>query len=251
MRCRLPTNAIASFSCRMLMSDSFHRLLHPSNRRRCRKIDQILIREDEDDSEEDILNGEIIELFTFDMNIDALWDERRRALRSAKSDTGRDSDSMSESGSKRGGLGMLPRGRRNSVRLGKNAMKEMASEEMSEHYALAVGGSQRDLNLNLTKDGETVAALKLVLPTGQALYNANVWTNEEMRTLRQLYSDGLFFQTFSSGLQSFYSKDWDHARQCFSTILERFEDGPSRYFLNQIENNNGRPPRDFLGYGTA
>lgn len=33
------------YGLKMLMSDSFHKLLHPNNRRRCRKIDQILIRE--------------------------------------------------------------------------------------------------------------------------------------------------------------------------------------------------------------
>jgi hypothetical protein len=92
---------------------------------------------------------------------------------------------------------------------------------------------------------------KLVLPSGPALYNTNVWTSEDMRTIRQLYSDGLFFQKFMSGLQSFYAKDWEHSKNCFAVILERFEDGPSRYFMNQIERYNGKPPRDFPGYGTA
>ena len=72
------------YGLKMLMSDSFHRLLHPGNRRRCRKIDQILIREEEDDAEDDILNGDIIELFTFDMNIEALWDERRKGSQIVK-----------------------------------------------------------------------------------------------------------------------------------------------------------------------
>jgi hypothetical protein len=241
----------------MLMSRSFHDLLHPSNRRRCRKVDQIWIREDEDDADEEPPNGEnTLDLFTFDINVDALWDEKKRAMKSPRSDAGRDSDSVSDTGSKRGGLGLIPipRARRASMRnllgSGRDATTTSAEDAISERAFLAGNStSTRDLNAFEVEGGMPA---KLVLPTGLALYNPNVWTSEEMRIMRQLYSDGLFFQKFSSGLQSFYvSRDWDHARQCFSTILERFEDGPSRYFLSQIEKYGSKPPRDFVGYGTA
>jgi len=234
------------YSLKMLMSDSFHRLLHPSNRRRCRKIDQILIREDEedDDEEDDTLNGEIMELFTFDMDIVALWNEK------SKKESGRESDSASDAGSRRAAMAKMPRVRRISAR---KKVEGIASDEMSETESgffgqLGVGGANHGM---LGVESEGGKPSKLVLPTGPALYNANVWTSEDMRTIRQLYSDGLFFQKFMSGLQSFYSKDWEHARQCFAVILERFEDGPSRYFMNQIEKHNGKPPKDFIGYGTA
>ena len=92
---------------------------------------------------------------------------------------------------------------------------------------------------------------ELVLPSGPTLYNANVWLSDDMRKIRELFSDGLFFQKFNSGLQSYYARDWEHAKQCFQTILERFDDGPSRFFLGCIEENNGIPPRNFQGYGTA
>jgi class 3 adenylate cyclase len=245
------------YGVKMLMSRSFHDLLHPSNRRRCRKVDQIWIREDEDDADEEPPNGEnTLDLFTFDINVDALWDEKKRAMKSPRSDAGRDSDSVSDTGSKRGGLGLIPipRARRASMRnllgSGRDATTTSAEDAISERAFLAGNStSTRDLNAFEVEGGMPA---KLVLPTGLALYNPNVWTSEEMRIMRQLYSDGLFFQKFSSGLQSFYvSRDWDHARQCFSTILERFEDGPSRYFLSQIEKYGSKPPRDFVGYGTA
>jgi class 3 adenylate cyclase len=244
------------YGLKMLMSDAFHRLLHPSNRRRCRKVDQILFRNDEDDdSDEDPLNGDIMELLTFDMDIEALW---KNVSKIPNSETGHESDSESgDTSSKRNAVGLtsskrqtsggrLKVSRRLSTRLG---LKESGgSDEMSETGMLSVilaGISQAEVM-------ETENAKpELVLPTGPALYNTNVWVNEDMRRIRQLYSDGLFFQKFYSGLQSFYAKDWEHARQCFVSILERFEDGPSRYFLTQIESNNGKPPRDFLGYGTA
>ena len=227
----------------MLMSDSFHRLLHPGNRRRCRKIDQILIREEEDeDEEEDILNGEVMELFTFDMDIVALWNDK------SKKEAGRESDS--DAGSRRSAMAKIPRTRRISARKKGDGV---ASDEMSETEsgffgAMGVTGVNHG---TFGVESEGGKPSKLVLPTGPALYNANVWTSEDMKTIRQLYSDGLFFQKFNSGLQAFYSKDWEHAQQCFAVILERFEDGPSRYFMNQIEKHGGKPPIDFNGYGTA
>jgi class 3 adenylate cyclase len=238
------------YGLKLLMSDSFHRLLHSSNRRRCRKVDQILIRNDEDDEDEDPLHGDIMELLTFDMDIEALWKNTNN--KGTKSATGHESDSESadDKTSKRnassstrqtpGGILKASVARRRSTRPG---FKD-GSDELSE-LGGGVGSSQADL---MEPDNSKP---ELVLPTGPALYNANVWVSEDMRRIRQLYSDGLFFQKFYSGLQSFYNKDWEHARQCFVSNLERFEDGPSRYFLTQIEKNDGKPPRDFFGYGTA
>lgn len=226
------------YGVKMLMSDSFHRLLHPGNRRRCRKIDQILIQ-DEDDAEDDYLSGDgkIIELLTFDMDIDALWRVKGSDKKGGRGDTGHESDS--EMGSGRLSSGML---RRLSIA----RTKDGGSDEFSEAFPPPVVSSPE-----IKKDGEAGPPSELVLPTGPALYNANVWVSEDMRRIRQKYSDGLFFQKFNSGLQSFYARDWEHARQCFVTVLDLFEDGPSRYFLNQIEKNNGVPPRDFKGYGIA
>jgi class 3 adenylate cyclase len=229
------------YGLKMLMSDNFHRLLHPANRRRCRKIDQILIRDDDDDEDDNDVRGEIIELFTFDTDIDALWVEDKRKV--SKSD-GIDSDAASDTGSRRGALGKVPRNKRISMRI---VMSNRDDSEDISQSGFLVGDAARSHTERVDADG--VRPPKLVLPTGPALYNANVWTSEDMRTIRQLYSDGLFFQKFTSGLQSFYAKEWEYARQCFSVILDRFEDGPSRYFMDQIEKHGGKPPRNFLGYG--
>jgi class 3 adenylate cyclase len=240
------------YGLKMLMSDSFHRLLHPSNRRRCRKVDQILIHnEDDDESDEDPMHGDIMELLTFDMDIEALWKNvNSKSDTGHKSETGHESDSESvnDKGSKRSvpsssarqtSAGILKASRRRSTKSG--------SDELSDAglHGGAPGTNPAD---PMEPDNSKP---ELVLPTGPALYNANVWVSEDMRRIRQLYSDGLFFQKFYSGLQSFYAKDWEHARQCFVSNLERFEDGPSRYFLTQIDENKGKPPRDFQGYGIA
>lgn len=250
------------YGVKMLMSDSFHRLLHPNNRRRCRKIDQIMIR-NQDDNEDEEGEGDIMELFTFDMDIDALWKNVNKYVTGSvvgKSEEGKDSlegdpdrkttqNQRKSHGSNRKISERQVQGRgRRSVR---TPGKEASSDDLTDGLALAAVTSSNS-NPDLTGDGDqTNGPPELVLPTGPAVYAASVWVSEEMRNIRQLFSDGIFFQKFNAGLNSYYTRDWDHAKQCFKTILERFEDGPSRYFLTQIEKQNGKPPRNFRGYGIA
>jgi class 3 adenylate cyclase len=257
------------YGLKMLMSDSFHRLLHSSNRRRCRKIDQILFQNEDDDDDEAYLSGDVMELFTFDMDIDALW---RIPIKNATdmSDAGSEASGSSQrpmSGSKKdnlrpqasvrhvpGGLLGGPR-RRRSMRF---QMKNPIAGEVSGEMTMADAAAQVAAGFNAENnehDDEHAAPVyqtpEFSLPSGPAMYNSNVWLSDDMRRIRQRYSDGLFFQKFNSGFLAFYARDWEHAKQCFQTILERFDDGPSRYFLSIIEENSGIPPRNFLGYGTA
>ena len=255
------------YGVKVLMSDSFHRLLHSNNRRRCRKIDQIMIRNEDDDEDDE--SGELMELLTFDMDIDALWRNVSKpggaGSAMGKSDGNNESDSESEravykvsrklqNSSTRQLSGGKLKGRRLSVRV-MGGMKEMSDGEMSDGGLMpGAGGMSNTSNADLTGDDHHPhpnGAPEFSLPKGPALYSPTFWVKEDMRRIRQLYSDGIFFQKFNSGLNSYYSRDWEHARQCFVTILERFEDGPSRYFLNQIEMHNGKPPRDFKPYGMA
>ena len=231
------------YGVKMLMSDSFHRLLHPSNRRRCRKVDQIIIMDDDDEDEDPTGQGETIELLTFDMDIDALWKSKANS-RAGKSEQGSDTESATDKVvSKRDRISASTRqlkgSRRRSVRINnKDGSDEFSDGNFTKSNAVQAFESK-------AAENDTLRPGELVLPTGPALYNANVWVSKEMRAIRELFSDGIFFQKFNSGLQSYYKKDWEHARQCFTTILERFEDGPSRYFFDQIEKHNGQPPRDF------
>jgi class 3 adenylate cyclase len=251
----------------MLMSDTFHRLLHPSNRRRCRKIDQILIQEDDDDDkkeDEKEAAVDIMELFTFDIDVGSLW-----AKKSAQTDASireNNEGSNSSDTSRRGTMAKAPRDSRRASNNGNGStfLTNESDDAKNTSGFLGINANSNNIAANHVdggNDGSGVTpvgddpktsqgtAPTLVLPTGPALYNANVWTSEDIRTMRQLYSDGLFFQNFMSGLQSYYAKDWDHATQCFTTILQRFEDGPSRYFLSRIEEHNGVPPKDFVAYG--
>lgn len=265
------------YGVNMLMSDSFHRLLHSSNRYRCRIVDQIVFGVD-DAEEDDIFDGDVMELYTYDINIDALW-EVPAATNESNQDNMSDTESFNDRlGSRRemknnlslrgkpGKLGGKQRtGRRMSLtRLsGKSApdVQNIISDELkmdaSGTFALgtssAIGGAQSNAQVAPDK-GEAQPFVKpeLVLPTGPALYNANIWRSENMLKIRLKYSDGLFFHKFNSGLQSFYASDWDHAKQCFQGILDDcFDDGPSKYFMSQIEKHGGKPPPNFLPYGIA
>jgi hypothetical protein len=71
-----------------------------------------------------------------------------------------------------------------------------------------------------------------------------------MRRIRHQYTP-VVFQSFNSGLKRYYEGDWVGARHGFEAILERFDDGPSQYFLDQMKKHNWKPPRDFQGYGRA
>jgi class 3 adenylate cyclase len=259
------------YGVNMLMSSSFHRLLHSSNRYRCRIVDQI-VKQGDDDDDGEIYDGDVMELYTYDINVDALWEVPAVSNGAEGTDAVSDTESFNDRlGSRRemknnlslrgkpGKAGGKQRiGRRMSLtRLsGKsspevNAIGDEMKLDTSGPFALGSAMPQSNAHINVDKS-EGVAFVKpeLVLPTGPALYNANIWRSEVMLKIRQKYSDGLFFHKFNSGLQSFYSQDWDHAKQCFQGILDDcLDDGPSKYFLSQIEQYNGKPPPNFKPYG--
>jgi class 3 adenylate cyclase len=263
------------YGLEMLMSGSFHRLLHPNTRRRCRKVDQILIQDDDDDDYDedeydDELKGELMELFTFDMDVDAI----HRPLPKAKR---LDIDAMSDAGSIAG----MPGERKGIRRLQSLKVRNRRRSMSTSIRTSALNGSEELLfttgpNTNLGGDtntmgspsvgGASVSSVhsldesnnpnvqgppELVLPTGPALYSHNVWQSPDMKRIRDKFVQGLFFQKYNAGLQAFYNKDWDTAQQCFKILIENFDDGPSNYFMKQIKKHNGVPPKDFLEYGLA
>ena len=257
------------YGLKMLMSDSFHRLLHPNTRRRCRKIDQLLLLEEDGDEDLGEMNGEIMELFTFDMDIEAI-------RKTPKSNRGGDLDTLSDTESdanrargnrrldrRNHGSSRQIRARRRSVMIRGGTSEELIPTNSVGHAGDAPGASpsigaasvssdKGDDNVSNNKDNSMQGpSEQLVLPTGLALYSHNVWQTPDMKRIRDKYVQSLFFQKFNSGLQSFYSKDWDTAKQCFQTVLDSFDDGPSNYFMAQMKQHDGVPPRDFLGFGLA
>jgi len=256
----------------MMMSDSFHRLLTLTSRRRCRKIDQITFdTEDDEFHEEDICNqGNLMELFTYDIDVDALWDDTR--IDDDGENRLSDSDDSAEiSSSKRG-------------KMDSNLLKHWGSEKIGTSTRNSTDGT-RSGSLDSQGDNQNMMAIaaaaakalrngpisdhtkatehgasdtqgskksrkkpELVLPTGPALYSENIWLQADMRRIRRRYTTD-WFSTFKSGLQKYYAKDWSEAKSCFEAILDRFEDGPSNYFLGEMKKYNGVPPPDFKAFG--
>lgn len=274
------------YKVQMLMSDSFHRLLHSSNRRRCRKIDQIMFRnEDEDEYEVEAYGheGDVMELYTYDLDVDALWDDGRRGGDGENSvaeseDSGAISSSRRSSGpsaTRSSGNSLLNKTRRISMRFetkinddAKPGSHIVPSDHLTTpaEFASAAAASSKPIisgsdhapnkpHRHLEGEGKDdhktrVKRPELVLPTGPSLYSANVWLQSDMRRIRRRFTP-IIMHTYSAGLQKYYAKNWDGARQCFEAVLERFDDGPSKYFLNEMKKHNDTPPPHFQPYGIA
>ena len=124
-----------------------------------------------------------------------------------------------------------------------------------EHNSAAMKASGTAIsNVEPKEGGVDFRKPELVLPTGPALYNPAYWRSDVMFRIRKKYLEGLhglFFHHYSQGLQSFYHRDWERAKQNFQAILDTFEDGPSRYFMKIIDKNGGKVPPNFRPYGIA
>jgi class 3 adenylate cyclase len=270
-RAEILESSTKQYELKMLMSDSFHRLLHPNTRRRCRKVDQILLLDDDDDegSEDDGgLRGEIMELFTFDMDVDAIH-------RPTRSRSARDLDAMSDTESnveRRSRRQVDRRGNASTrqMRRRRSTMRNSGNTNSSEEFVVGTSGStgmgDQPYSSPSIASGSSVHSERmenesaanafhnppeLVLPSGPALYSQNIWQTPDMKRIRDKFVKGLFFEKFNAGLRAFYKKEWRTAQECFQTILENYDDGPSKYFMGQIKKNKGTPPKDFVGYGIA
>ena len=266
------------YGLKMLMSDDFHRLLHPNNRRRCRKIDQIIFRNEDDDA--DSLDeadgiGDVMELYTYDLDINALWRGKKQNVATAADvvdSSSENESSMTSSG--RDGRGLVAnqssrqskrkKGRRLSsmkvfekghissddLRSGSLTMSSEAGFNMAAAAKAVASEVTGSTFFEVDDSKEAAGPTELVLPSGPALYSQNLWMQGDMRRVRHQYTAAIF-HSFSSGLKRYYEGDWTGARQYFESILEHFEDGPSLYFLAQMKKHNWKPPRDFQGYGRA
>ena len=259
----------------MLMSGSFHSLLHASTKRRCRMIDKIfIVDEDEDaDEDDDELHGERMDIYTFDMDLAAIHRPHAKSMKKIS-----EYDTLSDGGSISGEPRIARTNKRNQRR-SHGSDRQIRNRRRSTNYrpgssTTLNGGVSEDFLLttgnSLTENGNigsstgqgSVSSIpsednnptsqgppELVLPKGPALYSHNVWKNPEMNKIRDKFVQGLFFKKFDEGLQAYYRKDWDAARNAFRCVLDSFDDGPSKYFLAQMEMYGGVPPRDFRGYG--
>ena len=219
------------YGVNMLMSGEFHELLQSRNRDRCRKIDQI-----------EMIGQGRMNLFTFDIDVHALQLTHSPNNKSKEAKKRRQSIRNRRKGY----------GQRRSMTIRDDGGDVSNVNRIQERFQHIFNQPNFDPLQDLDPDHKTTKPPILVLPDGPALYSRKVWSSYDMRQIRRTYVESeYFFEVFNAGLEAFYSKEWGAAKKHFLKILENFDDGPSKYFLAQIDRNNGIPSEDFKGYGIA
>jgi hypothetical protein len=207
---------------------------------------------DQGDESYEEMDG-FLDIFTFDMDVDAL----QRSYATPKTMKNGETDDL------RSATFVYRKKRRESIR---NRRKSYAPKrimvtgdvvdsdpsEDNENTPAPLPPPSLASILDTTNEHEIGIYIKppeLVLPSGPAPYSQSVWSSPEMKKMRQKYTqDPIFFENYRLGLEAFYGKKWDDAEICFRGILETLDDGPSKYFLKQIEDNKGTPPEGFSSY---
>jgi len=250
----------------ILMSGSFHRLLQPSRRTRCRLLDRVVFEnENAGVHEGGTLNREkLMKLFTYDIDVDVLWNDTE------SDDDSDDSDDSESDSADLMAISSPPEVRRNESRIWSvrksgdvvsSSVRSRASgiadsirsrgTEITSALAAAAAkamrtGPEPSRKKNIKTHGKS-STPELVLPTGPALYSENVWLQSDLRRIRRRYTTNIF-DTFNLALQKYYAKEWDEARKHFEVILENFDDGPSKFYLGEMRKHNGIPPPDFRSF---
>lgn len=222
------------------MSDSFYNILSPDVSRRCRKVDRVLLSSDEADDYCFDDASDTMGLYTFDMDVLALQQKQSDRGKKAR----RQSSLHSSRASKRMSIFSSSIKANTNIAeylesLGTNQSDVPSSAEENSTTAREAAGTEQ------ASGGGALDSIGLRLPP----YSVGVWKSEEIRVMRMGFTDGFFYPTFASALESYFNGDWEDAKIKFTLILDRMSDGPSSYFLGIIEANGGRPFPGFNGYG--
>lgn len=198
-------------------------------------------------------------IYTFDMDIEALW-------RPAPADDDQSTTSSDVNPSQThlrntlgpGGLSSSAKRKPSLVRRASFTVKDVPSTMGRSRRSSLMMGMNKDASKDLEKAIQQAAALveekdegpskELILPTGVRQYNEKAWLDPDIKKIRKEYQNGITIPKFQEGLKSYYARDWEHAKKCFETVMAQRDDGPSKYFLKQMAEHNGVPPRNFIGF---
>ncbi|KAL7549343.1 hypothetical protein ACHAWF_012613 [Thalassiosira exigua] len=193
------------YSVPLLMSDAFYNLLGSSNRLRCRKIDQLLLLTGEDgdltDPHDILDSGEKMSIYTFDMDIDALWKPP-----GAEDDVS--TTSTTEVEHRRPHAASFTKRRPGLARRASLTAKEFptALRGSNVRSSLVRREGSRDLEESIQavmaedQDEKSQNKKSLVLPTGVRHYNERVWTEKDIKDIRKVYvSSGIIFPKYKEG----------------------------------------------------
>lgn len=246
-----------TYGLSVIISEDFYAKLTEASRRRCREVD--IIRQDDEEHEDENVN--VGSIYTFDMDIDALW------AFPTKSNPGLGESDGSTHGARRPSSSSSMFSKRSSRRssvigvvqkaLLSGSISTGADNETLDDISVtpSIKGINTESMLEFSSEfpnNNRVALYSTDLPKPNTtlMYRESLWQNEVIKRMRSKFERSSFFLTYKKGLAKYYERDWNYARDCFSTILETIDDGPSKYFLKKIDEHNGVPPPDFVGYNT-
>ena len=198
-----------TYGVMILMSGKFHQLLHPSNQRSCRVVDQVN-QEDSQIDEYDYGEEEeaTMDLYTYDIDVEALWEIPNNVDKSALITSDRSTSSMSSLVSKLMSQEIAPkRSLAHSLSIlpsrvsNRTSFKTKATRRMSmalgtlrkfpeEFPVISEDNSLESLSIDPGNDKID----KLQLPTGTARFKLSIWAQEEMRLVRKKFYEGKYWQ---------------------------------------------------------
>jgi len=212
-----------SYDVPMLMSNAFFHLLSDNRQEECRKIDELYDRQDVN------AEGDTIELYTWDMDIENVWRGAGRGRQKIDSDPGQDLPTNVKRGSNSERGRPIPR----------------KTKSVANHPKRVFAPA---LHLDRVKKTQPDLMKMDELPNGVICYDPGMWVDAKMLLIRKKF-DLRFFLNFDDALKSYTEGDWRHAKEEFAELIRRYQDGPSQHFMRLMEENNFLPPRGFNGFG--
>lgn len=255
------------YGVNILVSGEFHCLLHKNVKVMCRKIDHVFFTEeyeDDDPTEHDLCddNENNMALHTFDMDIDPLFNTKPNTSEPSSNPDTKPLTASHRTNSKKAHRPRSNsyRGNDDKARLGGPKLSGSMLRRMSIFGGNHGGPKEHSFRPNKNEDElqppyqrrkserEAVpkqeAQRKLDIPEGNMVYTASIWHFEEIRTIRKRFTPQ-FFQKFNTGYQQYISGKWADAKESFEFMEKHYDDGPSKFFLEKMEESDYKTPINF------
>mmetsp|Transcript_20663 Transcript_20663/g.30495 ORF Transcript_20663/g.30495 Transcript_20663/m.30495 type:complete len:1086 (-) Transcript_20663:36-3293(-) len=237
----------------VLMSGTFFRLLHPSNQRRCRQIDEAFFEEEYDDFADEELfdipeeeSESFMRLYTFDINVGAIHKLNKEAMNrnahehSTRTDIQGSNDETNASVRNN----IFRRSSASSKSYGRRFAFQRLSNRAHRRQSHDLRGSSINSEMSTNEIAFSLEKKAFALPSGKINYHSSLWMDENIKALRQNFPP-TFFQKFKLGFDAYLEGDWSVAKTNFDFMVNIFDDKPSKELLRKMAKTNFLPPRNF------
>ena len=214
----------------LLISEPFYDLLSPEASMYVRQVDRI--RKPGEDP---------VGMYTYDSDLNLKWPKKEAKRRTSMRSVTRGSPFSDKKTSSAGGG-------EQGMHQAKNKRKSLRSQMQGEVSTEDRGASKvEDLEAG-DKDSKEEVLPTITVPP----YTHACWDNDqELIQLRHLiYENPKFRPLWDTGIAAYLSGDWPTAHHIFNDCLDltNHRDGPSKFLINVIDENDGNAPEDWAGY---